>query len=83
MPISIPKCSCIANLPELKIEYCPLHKAAPELFEIVDALMGQREQVVHHKACHCISCRAVKVLFQARGRATPERGPEVVKAAKP
>lgn len=77
----MPRCSCVAVLPELRIQYCPLHAAAPEFFEIVDALMGLTEQVQHHRACHCLSCRAIKVLFKARGRTTPEVGPELVKTA--
>ena len=71
--MSIPKCTCrikydlADSVFPAKIEYCPMHAQAAELFEIVDALTGQQEQVQHHIHCHCLACRMVKVLFKARG----------------
>jgi hypothetical protein len=50
------------------VKLCQFHAAAAEMFEVLDAIMGQTEQVTHHRACHCIACRAVKVLFKARGK---------------
>ena len=71
--MSIPKCTCTIKYDladsvfPAKIEYCPMHAQAGELFEIMDALTGQAEQIQHHIHCHCLACRMVKVLFKARG----------------
>jgi hypothetical protein len=58
------------------VKHCQFHAAAAEMFEVLDGIMGQTEQVTHHRACHCIACRAVKVLFRARGMEAPCRDEE-------
>ena len=77
--MSVPRCDCKVayELADAKfqatVKHCALHSAAPELFEIVDAIIGLTEQVPRHgKGCHCIHCRAVKALFRARGSVAPE-----------
>lgn len=75
--MSVPKCTCAIkydlkdSVYPAKTILCPLHAQAGELFEIVDALMGQTEQTIHHSKCHCLACRAAKALFKARGMAAP------------
>lgn len=79
--MSIPKCTCrikydlADSVFPAKIEYCALHAQAGELFEIMDALTGQAEQIQHHVHCHCLACRMIKVLFKARGRNVPKEKP--------
>jgi hypothetical protein len=55
------------------VKHCQFHAAAAEMFEVLDAIMGQTEQVLHHSKCHCLSCRATKALFKARGTSAPEK----------
>jgi hypothetical protein len=38
MPYAMPSCGCAADLATLRIRYCPLHAAAPEMrLALVDA----------------------------------------------
>ena len=84
--MSVPKCDCrikydlADSVFPAKIIRCALHEAAPELFEIVDGLVGLTAQVpAHTKSCHCFSCRAIRALYKARGLKAPEMGPSLVK----
>jgi len=72
--MAIPPCGCKvayefadAKFPAW-VEHCALHRQAGELFEIVDALTGLTEQVLHHSKCHCLHCRAIRALERARVR---------------
>lgn len=76
--MAIPICGCKvkyqlsdAHWPAV-VEHCAFHAAAGEMFEVLDAIMGQTEQAVHHRACHCLACRGIKVLFKARSKHAPE-----------
>lgn len=53
------------------VKHCAFHAAAGDLFEVLEAIMGQAEQVVHHRGCRCLSCRGIKALFKARGTSAP------------
>jgi hypothetical protein len=77
--MAVPRCDCKveydfvdAKFPAT-VNHCEFHKAAAELFEIVDALAGLTEQVVRHVACHCLHCRSIKALAKARGRDAARR----------
>lgn len=87
--MSIPVCHCRAhvqlNVPEFPVtlEHCEFHKAAGDLYEVLEAIMGQAEQVTHHRACRCIACRAIKALFKARGTVAPMAKSAVAGAGVP
>ena len=90
--MSVPKCVCTIKYDVSDGKYpakvigmyvtvmCPLHKQAPELFEIVESFVNGNEQVIHHSACRCLHCRAIRVLFKVRGLKPPER--ETLEALK-
>jgi hypothetical protein len=79
--VSIPICLCKvaydfgdAKFPAT-VQHCAFHKAANELFEIVDALTGLTEQKESHdRMCHCLHCRSVRALRKARGLDIPDVG---------
>jgi hypothetical protein len=70
--MSVPRCDCriryqIAEKRPAVVEHCAFHRAAAELFEIVDALVGLTDQRSHHTVtCHCLHCRSVRALAKAR-----------------
>jgi hypothetical protein len=72
--MSIPICLCKvaydfgdAKFPAT-IQHCAFHKAANELYELVDMQIALRgEETLHKDFCRCWGCRAVRALRRARG----------------
>jgi hypothetical protein len=66
----------LQNAIAASVQHCPLHAQAAELFEIAEMLTCGTEQVIHHRACRCLHCRAIRAVFKARGKEAPCRDEE-------